>query len=122
MIGDCCVNKTARGSLWAGERCICRRRWADPEKLGHRGGGNAGDGPVPDFHRDQFRPGNWKSEKLTVCTPDQIARIPDFQDFRFSPAQTYPESCRLGPVGEGVGGEECPDRRVHGLDLAFRAG
>ena len=77
-----------------------KQNMQDPEKLGHRGGGNAGDGPVPDFHRDQFRPGNWKSEKLTVCTPDQIPRISEIQVFT---RPDVPGVLPIGPRGHGAG-------------------
>jgi hypothetical protein len=43
---------------------------------------------------------NWKSEKLNA-SGSPIARIPDFQDFRFSPALLSPKSCRLSPDGVG---------------------
>jgi hypothetical protein len=45
----------------------------------------------------------WKTEKLTARTLTQIARIPDFQDFRFSPAPPYPKSCRMSLDCGGVG-------------------
>jgi hypothetical protein len=38
------------------------------------------------FSQRRLGPGNWKSEKLTARSPVQIARNPDFQDFRYSPA------------------------------------
>jgi hypothetical protein len=43
---------------------------------------------------------NWKSEKLTPSSA-QIARIPDFQNFRFSPTPATPEilPTDLGWVG-----------------------
>ena len=40
----------------------------------------------------------WKPEKLTVCP---LVRFLGFQNCRFSPAQTYPKSCRQVPVGGG---------------------
>jgi hypothetical protein len=43
---------------------------------------------------------NWKPEKLTVCTPDQIPRISEIQVFT---RQTYPEFCRLARGGMGLG-------------------
>jgi len=39
---------------------------------------------------------NWKSENLTARPPAQIARIPDFQDFRFSPTHAPPEILTTG--------------------------
>ena len=45
---------------------------------------------------------NWKSEKLTVCPLVQIARIPGFQNFRFSPLHLLPENLG-GGFRVGVG-------------------
>jgi hypothetical protein len=44
---------------------------------------------------------NWKSEKLTARTLTQVARISDFQDFRFSPPMLFP-SIWLGDRGWGA--------------------
>jgi hypothetical protein len=46
---------------------------------------------------------NWKSEKLTSRPATRLARIPDFQDFRFSPTTDAPEILQSGPGGVGVG-------------------
>jgi hypothetical protein len=46
---------------------------------------------------------NWKSEKLTSRPTPQPSRIPDFQDFRFSPITDTPEILPTGPGEVGVG-------------------
>ena len=55
------------------------------------------------FSSHRSGPGNWKSEKLTVCSPIQISRISDFQNFRFSPLHLLPENLG-GEFRVGVGG------------------
>ncbi len=60
---------------------------------------------------------NWKSEKLTAGTPAQIARISDFQDFRFSPTHATPEILPTGP-----GGCERPERQVYAHNRTFMGG
>jgi len=52
---------------------------------------------------------NWKSEKLTARSLAQIARIPDFQDFRFSLTPDTPEILPVCPAKWNWGGGECPE-------------
>jgi len=48
----------------------------------------------------------WKPDALLGLT---AVRIPDFQDFRFSPAPDTPEILPTGHGRGGIGGGECPE-------------
>jgi len=55
----------------------------------------------------------WESEKLTACTPDQLARISGF----------HPHRRTRNPADRArSGGGECPERQVQAQDQTFRAG
>jgi len=54
----------------------------------------------------------WETEKLTVCTPDQLARIPDFQVFRCSPAP----SSTVPRLGRGNSERQTPWLCCRSLD------
>jgi hypothetical protein len=63
---------------------------------------------------------NWKSEKLTVCTPGQIAKIPGFQNFRFSLISATPRN----PADWAWAGWGCerPKRQVYAHNRTFSHG
>jgi hypothetical protein len=66
---------------------------------------------------------NWKSEKLNARSSTQIARVPDFQDFRFSPtpatSETLPTGLGLAWAGWGC---ERPKRQVYSHNRTFSRG
>ena len=73
------------GTLWARGQHSCMQ----PHVAGGRGGVMSGELRRRQIFTTSIRAGklkNWKSEKLTSRPATRPTRIPDFQDFRFSPA------------------------------------
>ena len=77
-----------------------------PGHLLNLGGGDVGYGlsQVFTIFSQAGKLKNWKSEKLTTRLATRPTRIPDFQDFRFSPAPAAHEILPNEP-GRGGGGE-----------------